>query len=265
MFSFFGKIKKDRNTGSLTFNKPKTETKASTDTSFRKILKQSMSLLDATDELETSIINLSKKTGINLENHRARVCIVMDKSGSMQYNFLNGNVQNCLTRLLPLALKFDDNGELEVFLFNTICTKETPMDFNNYSNYVDVEIIQNKKGATGGTSYACAIQKIIEEYGNQNCNIPTFVIFITDGETADTLETDRLIVKTSTLPIFIHFIGVGNDDFKYLHTLDVLPGRKVDNTAFTKVLDFSKLNDDKLYDKLLEQYIPWLKSMNFVD
>ena len=58
-------------------------------------------------------------------------------------------------------------------------------------------------------------------------------------------------------------MGIGKyESFDYLQKLDDLDGRAVDNTAFIKVEDFSRMNDDQLYDKLLEQYPQWLKVMH---
>lgn len=42
----------------------------------------------------------------------------MDYSGSMSNLFRNGSVQETVSRLLPIALRFDDNGELESWLFS---------------------------------------------------------------------------------------------------------------------------------------------------
>ena len=76
-------------------------------------------------------------------------------------------------------------------------------------------------------------------------------------------ETDRAIRKSSKHKIFYQFVGIGKyESFDYLQKLDDLDGRAVDNTAFIKVEDFSRMDDDQLYDKLLEQYPQWLKVMH---
>lgn len=210
--------------------------------------------------LDRSIIRLTKSTGVDLGNHRARVCVVMDRSGSMDSMYYNGDVQDVLTRLLPLALRFDDNGELEVYVFNTSCDQVSEMTLDNYENYVENQILRRSLGPSGGTNYAPAIKQTMKDY-NDGSPYPAFVIFITDGANWDRGDTDRAIRKSSKHKIFYQFVGIGYDDFDYLQELDNLDGRAVDNTAFIRVTDFSQLDDDQLYDKLLEQYPQWLKAM----
>lgn len=215
--------------------------------------------------LDKTIIDLSKKSGVSLEVHQAKVAVVMDKSGSMRGNFYNGDVQAMLMRLLPLALKFDDNGELEVFVFDTDCRIITPsMTLDNFSDYVDTHIIKKGHGPGGCTSYAPVIKTTLKEMDCANSSIPTFIIVITDGENDDKVQTDAAIRKSSEFPVFYQFIGIGSERFEYLQKLDDLDGRKVDNTAFISCRDIAKMSDDELYAKLLEQYPQWLKDMHFV-
>ena len=218
-------------------------------------------LKKATEGLDRSIVRLKKDKGIDLQGHKARVFVVIDRSGSMSSMYRNGEVQEVLTRLLPLALKFDDNGELEVYVFNTDCHQLKEMTLKNYENYVEKEIIKKGKGPFGGTCYAPVVEKTTKSYNNNN-PAPAFGIVITDGENSDRLETDTAIRKSSKYKIFYQFVGIGYDNFSYLQKLDDLDGRAVDNTAFIKVADFKNLTDDQLYDKLLEQYPDWLKAMN---
>ena len=64
------------------------------------------------ENLNNVLINMSKSSKIDMTKHQARVALAMDYSGSMGNLFRNGSVQDVITRLLPIALKFDDNREL---------------------------------------------------------------------------------------------------------------------------------------------------------
>lgn len=218
-------------------------------------------LTKAQEGLATNIVRLKKEKNVDLSVHKARVFVVIDRSGSMGTLYRTGQVQEVLTRLLPLALRFDDNGELEVYVFNTDCTQLPPMTIHNYETYVNDMIMDKGYGPSGGTSYSPVIEKTIKAY-NDGSPYPAFGIFITDGENNDYSATDRRIRESSKHKIFYQFVGIGNESFNYLRRLDDLDGRKVDNTAFVKVDDFSRLNDEKLYAKLLEQYPDWLKAMH---
>lgn len=253
--SLFGKKKGNTSTSSVNNSTYSAESTSSSSSSSAKIR-----LTKAEDGLNRSIIRLTKKTGIDLGTHKARVFVVMDRSGSMKSLYRSGAVQDVLTRLLPLALKFDDNGELEVYVFNEDCNQMPPMNLQNYENYVQKMILNQNYGPGGGTNYAPVIKQTIKDY-DDGCSDPAFGIVITDGENWDPDDTDKAVRKSSKHKIFYQFVGIGYEDFEYLQKLDDLDGRKVDNTAFIKVSDLSKLDDDQLYDKLLEQYPQWLEAM----
>lgn len=209
--------------------------------------------------LDKAVVSLSK----DLSNHKARVAVVMDYSGSMSSLYSNGAVQRALTRLMPLALKFDDNGELEVWIFSNNYHRLKPMNIFNFNTFVNNEI-KGKRYNMGTTEYAPALKDVLRKYFYEDAsssNIPTFVIFVTDGDNDldDKAETDKVIVESSKKNIFIQFVGIGDSSFRYLKKLDDLPGREVDNTGFIKVEDFDKMNDEELYHELLEQYSKWVK------
>ena len=70
------------------------------------------------ENLNNVLIDMSKGGKIDMTKHMARVALAMDYSGSMSNLFVNGSIQDVITRLLPIALKFDDNGELESWFFS---------------------------------------------------------------------------------------------------------------------------------------------------
>ena len=58
--------------------------------------------------------------------------------------------------------------------------------------------------------------------------------------------------------MFVQFIGIGDESFNYLRSLDHMEGRKHDNTGFTAVKDMNKMTDEQLYTEILRQYKDWL-------
>ena len=210
--------------------------------------------------LDKSLVDLTKKSGINLTKHSARVAVLMDYSGSMSKLYINGSVQKVLNRLMPLALRFDDNGELDVWLFENSYRRFDGMTLDNFDTYVN-DVIMSSSYKMGGTEYAPVISDMLHKYfvEERMNNTPTFVIFITDGDNFDKKETDKMIIKSAKENVFIQFVGIGQAAFSYLERLDDLSGRVCDNTGFIKVADFNKLSDEELYDMLLNQYPDWLK------
>lgn len=212
-------------------------------------------------ERKKSILDLKKKKGI--EGQKARVVLVVDFSGSMNSLYKNGTVQDTVERVLPLGLGFDDDGQVDTYIFHHSFKKlPNNITIKNLDGYVDNEIL--KKYDMGATSYAPVIYDIIKEFGNkkalfgfgdsQPANEPTYVIFITDGNSDDKAESKKAITEASNHGIFFQFIGIGNETFDFLQKLDDLAGRRVDNADFFKIQNLSSISDDELYNKLMTEF-----------
>ena len=221
--------------------------------------------------LEKTLINLSKEANFDMSGHRARVAVVLDYSGSMSHLFSNNRqvpntsvIQETITRLMPIALRFDDNGEMEFWLFSDGYARMDAISMDNYSTYVDRVIRGNRKISMSGTEYGPVLKDVLNKYFIEDCgqsDDPVFVIFITDGDNSrhDKKVTNNIIIESAKSNIFIQFLGIGHSDFEYLEKLDDLPGRVCDNTGFEKVADLTKYDDEYVYSKLIRQYIDWLK------
>ena len=98
------------------------------------------------ESLNKVLIDMSKTSKVDMSKHTARVALAMDYSGSMSNLFKNGDVQDVVTRLLPIALKFDDNGELESWLFSNGKERLKPITLNNYRDYVKKVMLNAKEG-----------------------------------------------------------------------------------------------------------------------
>lgn len=85
------------------------------------------------DLRKQQIVELKKERGITT---KAQVVVAMDYSGSMSGEFHDGTVQRLTEKLFPLALEFDDNGELDFYLFSNGSDKRPPVTMKNYQTYV---------------------------------------------------------------------------------------------------------------------------------
>lgn len=230
-------------------------------TSPAQVAPTKISMVKHTENLNNVLINMSKTGKVNMTKHTARVALAMDYSGSMDLMFENGSVDDVITRLLPIALKFDDNGEMESWLFSNNYERLEPATAHNLERYVKNVMLESSM-YMGGTSYAPVLKDITRYYKDKHpSDVPAFVIFITDGDNSDKLATDEVIRKLSNYNIFVQFVGIGTgSDFRYLRSLDNLSGRKHDNTGFISVRDMSKMDDNELYTELLRQYKDWLNN-----
>lgn len=232
------------------------------------------------DLSKQSMLNLSKEDSLNqlnlkkdiiqslcleknVNNLTARVAVVMDFSGSMEFLYRNGTVQAILDRLLPVAMQFDDNGEMEVWLFSNNYIRMPDISLNNYYNYLNNERVMTKY-RMGGTQYAPVINDVVRKYTLEDkSDLPTFVLFITDGDNfdSDKAHSTQAIINASKYPIFWQFVGIGDDSFKYLEELDEMDGRYVDNANFFSINDLMSIDDNVLYNRLLNEYPHWISKV----
>lgn len=216
------------------------------------------------DLRKDQVINLKKEIG--LRNQKAAVILALDFSGSMNWLYQGGQIQRLIERLLPLGLAFDDNGEVDFYLFDTT-VKKLPenITLKNIEGYISNKVIG--KYEMGGTKYAPVIKKIVDDFapkasggflglGKKSGSLkdPVYVIFITDGENDDKAKAEKEIIEASKHGIFFQFVGIGSSQFTFLEKLDTMSGRFMDNANFFQVNDLSNKSDDDLYRLLLKEF-----------
>ncbi|WP_209979773.1 vWA domain-containing protein [Paenibacillus eucommiae] len=215
----------------------------------------------------TSISLLKKNVGIvlekkNLTKVKARVGLVIDISGSMRPLYKNGTVQRVVEKVLALASQFDDDGILDVWLYDHRYTRLPSVSEEGFQNYVETQILQNDYIPKFGRNdeppvMRDVIKKYIEEEPSKD---PAYIVFINDGGVkrgkGDTI--DKAVIDSSKYPVFWQFIGIGDNQFGVLEKLDTIDGRVVDNANFFQINDIETLPDEELYEKLLFEFPDWL-------
>jgi len=247
----------------------------------------SISLEKRVEQAAPQLVSLVKSAGVSLakvglDKHRARVCLVLDISGSMGTLYKKGLVQRFAERILALGCRFDDDGEIDVFLFGRNVHRGEAMGLDNFSGYVRDMI--ERHPLEGDTRYGAAMEAVRRHYfpdarGGERKNpckaaLPVYVMFVTDGGTSDKPLTERQLRWSSREPIFWQFMGIGkgkkskskrlinfaDSDFPFLEKLDELDGRLIDNAGFFSVASPDEHADPALYDLLMDEYPGWVKS-----
>lgn len=235
------------------------------------------------------LVDLDKKVGVALEkaglsSHTARVALCLDISGSMSGLFSSGKVQAFIERVLALALRFDDDGSVDVFSFGVGAYVEQSVTLGNFRGYAN-QLLKHRH-LEGGTNYGKVIELLRKTYYSQGSDarstvvsdrMPVYVMFVTDGQTTDESRTRSQIAKAAYEPIFWQFMGIGKSkrdvatsgggffarlfasDFSFLESLDTMSDRFVDNANFFSVQDPAAVSDEQLYDLLMTEYPAWLK------
>lgn len=214
-------------------------------------------------------VDLVKKTihQYGLQGEKAQVVAVIDISLSMSGLFLTGKIQKLLERILPLALQFDADGEIDVFLFHWLSFHNAKsFSLANRQGYILKKIVLkhalNSFFLGFATFYAGVINRIRRQYASKKtAMLPTFVLYFTDGDCWDKRSSEKAIVAASEEAIFWKFIGLGGKSktFAFLQKLDDLEGRKVDNCDFIHIPNLDDMSDEQLYQLLLREFQPWLQ------
>ncbi len=205
------------------------------------------------------LVSLVKAAHVSLEkqglvDHVAKVCLVLDISGSMHGLYQRGVVQRICERLLALACLFDDDKSIDVFLFDSRAIEAGEMSVDTIDGAVDRLISKHKLG--GGTDYAPVMNLVRRFY--KGTSLPVYALFVTDGAPGDKSASQKTLREASHEAIFWQFVGVGAERFDFLEKLDDLRDRLIDNADFFAVRDPSTLSDDEVYRLLLQEYPGWL-------
>jgi len=229
-------------------------------------------LVQATVSLEKKVaaqapalLSLAKKAQISLEKNnltkvRAKLGFVLDVSGSMNGQYSRGRVQEAMNRLMPLAVAFDDDGELDVFGFGAKPVQLSPATLSNYSDYIDTEQGGWRKWDVGQrvNDEPRAMRMVIDYYNRLGGSEPVYIIFLSDGGVHKNREITQLMMEVSGRPFFWQFVGLGGNGYGILERLDDMPGRVVDNCSFFAMDDLHDLTEEALYEKLMEEFPEWL-------
>lgn len=215
-------------------------------------------------EKAPKLVSLAKPLGVelkkrNLETLVAKVGLVMDISGSMTARFKNGTVQEIVNKTLPLAVQFDDDGELDCWFYGTTARRMDSVNLGNYTEAVPKEWKHLMLDLGGCNNEPVVLRMVLDTY--RDTKLPVYVLFITDGGVSKKNEIQKIITEASKLPIFWQFVGVGGSGYGILEKLDSMKGRYVDNAGFFALDDFKKVSNEELYARLLEEFPKWLKAI----
>ena len=103
-----------------------------------------LSLEKKVETAATQLVSLAKKAQVSLEKAKlthvkARVALILDASGSMNFQYTQGRVQEVVNRVLPLAIHFDDDGSIDCWAFAAKPQKLSAITLANYSNFIQTD------------------------------------------------------------------------------------------------------------------------------
>ena len=221
-----------------------------------------------------AMVSLVKSVGICLEKRgstipRSKVCLCLDISGSMSSLFRSGKIDTLVQRALALGLTFDDDGEIDVFLFGRNVHAYGTVTADNYTGFSSRALRDHP--LEGGTRYGAAMEAIRKFYApGFSDGLPVFVFFVTDGSTDDKQKTLKMLKDSASEPIFWKYMSLipkgmfSASRTGFLQELDDLPGRVVDNADFFNITDPAAPSPEEFFDEVLDEFPTWIESASSV-
>lgn len=197
---------------------------------------------------------------------RARVILVVDKTGSMKDLYAQRIIHRVVERMVPVAVQLDDDGALEVYLYARSYMRLPDLHVADLDHYAETHL--HLKGIVGGVDYNAIghgndeipiINAVLDDIRPADPT-PTLVLFFTDGGFAKRAEIAALISTASARPAFWQFVGLGKAKYGVLERLDEMEGRVVDNVGFFALDDVDHVDDAELYRRLLGEFPDWLRA-----
>lgn len=241
--------------------------------------------LDKIEQKAPELLSLAKNANEalslrKLAGQKAKVALVLDFSGSMAGQYRSGAMQRLAEKILALGTQLDDDGAIDLFVFDSGAAHLGEVTIDNYRGSID-RLTKGRR--MGTTSYTAAFDEVVKYYGfaprrssgglggmfrkktpalyeelTTPANEPVFALFLTDGSPDNKASAVEAITRASYAPIFWQFLSIGRESMPFLEKLDDLDGRYIDNADYKPVGDVDKLTDVKLFDLILDEYPGWV-------
>ena len=218
----------------------------------------SLTLNKATEQV---VLTLNKQ-GITDIPKDINVSLVLDISDSMSTAYNSGAVSRVLQRLISILNTIDDDGQLELVLFENKAHHYGTLNVNQYEGTDALVADILNKYAMGGTSFTPAINKILSVLTKESTtskikgfffNTPKkeiegkqLIVFISDGDCDDSSSFREKVKELEKLPnVYLQCVAIGYDS-SFLKGV----ASQSDSVGYSSVRDFNQ-SDETLISSIL--------------
>jgi hypothetical protein len=220
-----------------------------------------------------------------------QVLFGIDCSYSMDDEFKDGSVQTVTDQMLGIGMKFDDDGEIDVFKFASDAQYVGKCTEADYGKYIRTSGLK----PYGGTAFSPLIKLMpahifgapaaspapaktgLFGFGKKETvqpsaaasaanQTPALALIVTDGAPFDEggghdaqfRAIRPSLVAAQAYPIYFHFIGISNQPGTF-RVLEML-ANDLPNVGFVPLSGFNK-SDDEIYGEIIcKELVDWVKS-----
>jgi len=221
----------------------------------KKVKKSRKKLLDGVEEdLSGNLDHLDDVFDeLGMPEGKSKIYFAVDISGSMDYEYRSGKVQEFLKKLMALSLKLDEEREINFWLYSSEFSKLENVTENNYSTYIDDVVLKTTSmqifWGTNTNEVSIDIESKIKK--DKKNGIHPLVIYLMDDDINFNLLSD---IADRNKECFFKFMSLESSS----NNISIERLSSKDNVDYIFNITNEYRNEEYIYELMLRKYDEWM-------